>query len=119
MALQLKDGGTVIIEDKPVSVSWLSTESALPRAEEDLRLSGVRMLEIGTIEHMCGIKSDSKILEELKGVAAGKFGKALASPGKKVVILFTSELVSGGSSEIPGEGSRWPHYNVTGKVFLA
>lgn len=117
--VQLRDGGTLIIESKPISVSWLSTESGLSKAEEDLRMSGLRLAELGTIEHVCGVKTDSKILEELKSAAAGKFGGRLSVPGKKMVIIFTSELVAGGSSEIPGEGSRWPHYNVTGKVFLA
>lgn len=120
MVQLLRDGGTLVVEGKPVSVSWLSTDSSLSRVEEDLRLSGVRLAELGTIEHVCGVKTDSKILEELKGAAAEKFGgKLLSVPGKKMVIIFTSELVAGGSSEIPGEGSRWPHYNVTGKVFLA
>lgn len=117
--MQLRDGGTVIVESKPVNVSWLSTESGPSKAEEELRMSGVRLAEIGTIEHVCGVKTDSRIIEELKGIAAEKFGKKLAIPGKKIVIIFTSELVAGGSSEIPGEGSRWPHYNVTGRVFLA
>ncbi len=122
MVQQLRDGGTVIVEGRPISVSWLSTESALSKAEEELRMSGVlRLAElVGTIEHVCGVKTDSRILEELKGIAAEKLGKKLLSvPGKKLVIIFTSELVAGGSSEIPGEGSRWPHYDVTGRVFLA
>ena len=113
--MKLNYGGKLAADGKEVHFFWITSSN--PKNVP----SGIKIVkEIGSCEHVCGIKKETAIFEELKKKFEGRLGK-IDEKKNGVLFAFSAELVSGGGGgggENARLGERWPHFSVTGRVYL-